>query len=100
MAEPFFPLTGLSEAQRAQALERFLAAHQEEARNLRRRRKSRLKRRGDRDSRDMRCLSAFSVCRCGIWTTRHGKNRVRQVLRAVEPDQAFLARTLDYLRWT
>jgi|SRR6266699_3029014 len=53
MAEPFFPLTGLSEAQRAQALERFLAAHQEEARNLRRRRKSRLKRRGDRDSRDI-----------------------------------------------
>jgi len=82
MAEPFFPLTALSEAQRAQAWD--LCRHQS---------LSPL-------HRDVRCLSAFSVCRYGIWTTRHGKNRVRQVLRAVEPDQAFLARTLDYLRWT
>src|SRR6266516_2845109 len=79
MAEPFFPLTALSEAQRAQAWD--LCRHQS---------LSRL-------HRDVRCLSAFSVCRCGIWTTRHGKNRVRQVLRAVEPDQAFLARTLECL---
>ena len=33
--------------------------------------------------RTLRCLSAFSFDRSGIWASRHGKNRVRQILCAM-----------------
>ena len=47
--------------------------------------------------RDVRCLSADSCGRPGIWSSRHGQNRVRQTVRAMEPVQTLLARTVDHL---
>jgi hypothetical protein len=46
------------------------------------------------------CLAVREDACYGECIRRHGENRVRQLLSAMEPHQTLLARTFDHLHWT